>query len=299
MFIQAFICILLSLAVFTKAGDVTYLRGPSEYEVTGSFDWDMGNTCVWLSAAAYCPTNTYMTRTFKSYTSGFVATQVIDEKSSDVQGYIGYLPSKKSIFVVFRGSTSIKDWANNLDAILTNYSYCSKCEVHKGFYKAQQSVISQVISGVSSLQAKFPDYKVVVSGHSLGAAMATLTSLDLVQKGVVPANKLKLFDFGSPRVGNSEFAKWASSALPDRHRVTHYKDMVVHVPMHERFMHLSGEWYEDNDKSVRECSGYEDKNCSYQWHITSIDDHMNYLGQYVGCDAVSDSPDVVNAATLF
>lgn len=50
-----------------------------------SFDWQFANTSVWLSAAAYCETNTYMTRTFKGYSTGFKVTNVIDDKAQDVQ----------------------------------------------------------------------------------------------------------------------------------------------------------------------------------------------------------------------
>ena len=117
-----------------------------------------------------------------------------------------------------------------------------------------------------------------------GAAMATLTAVDLKESGMTP---LRMFNFGSPRVGNTKFADWASDYLTDRNRVTHYKDMVPHVPMHERFTHISGEWYEEKDHSLHECSGKEDDHCSYQWHITNIDDHMHYLNLYMGCDAVS------------
>ncbi|RYH21146.1 lipase family protein [archaeon] len=135
------------------------------------------------------------------------------------------------MFVAYRGSTSISDWVNNLDAILTSYPKCSGCEVHKGFYVAEQSVISAVISNVKSLKQQFPSYSVVVTGHSLGAAMATLTTLDLMDAGVSP---IRMFHFGSPRVGNTNFANFASNKIGDRNRNTHYKDMVPHVPMHER-----------------------------------------------------------------
>jgi predicted lipase len=194
------------------------------------------------------------------------------------------MPSESAIYVVFRGSTSIADWVNNLDAVLTDYPRCSKCKVHKGFYKAQQSVISYITSSVQALRQKYPSYTVIVTGHSLGAAVATLTAIDLQESGM---GAVRLFNFGSPRVGNDEFAAWTSTYISDRNRVTHYKDMVPHVPMHERFTHISGEWYEDQDHSLHQCNGYEDNNCSYQWHITNIDDHMHYLNLYMGCDAVS------------
>ena len=78
------------------------------------------------------------------------------------------MPSQSAIYVIFRGSTSIQDWVNNLDAVLTDYPRCSGCEVHKGFYKAQQGVIGAVTGYVQTLKSKYPSYTVIVTGHSLG-----------------------------------------------------------------------------------------------------------------------------------
>ncbi len=87
---------------------------------------------------------------------------------SFIQGYIGYMPSQSSIYVVYRGSTSIEDWIGNIDVVLTGYSKCDECEVHKGFYEAHQSAIAYVIESVKALRNEFPKYTVVVTGHSLG-----------------------------------------------------------------------------------------------------------------------------------
>lgn len=205
----------------------------------------------------------------------------------DTNGYIGYTPSQQTIYVAFRGSESIKNWIDNLDAILTSYPLCSKCEVHKGFYRAEQDSINNVISVVKDLKSKYPSYSVIVTGHSLGAALATLTILDLQQAGIT---SLRLFNYGSPRIGNDEFAQYASNALKDHSRVTHHKDMVVHSPMHERFTHINGEYYQPGDAvELQVCSGYEDSSCSYQWHLTNIDDHLSYLGVKMGtggCSAI-------------
>lgn len=127
----------------------------------------------------------------------------------------------------------------------------------------------------------YPDYTVVVTGHSLGAAVATLFTMDLLKKYSI--TNVKLMNFGSPRVGNQKWAEYASSEILHRSRVTHYKDMVPHCPLHERFTHISGEWYEDST-GLKECVGYEDESCAYQWTMTSITDHFYYLGQYIACD---------------
>ena len=126
----------------------------------------------------------------------------------------------------------------------------------------------------------------MLATHYVGAAMATLTALDLQSRGVGP---VRVFTFGSPRIGNDEFAVWASNNLTDHNRVTHHRDIVVHMPSQYRFTHLSGEWYEDEEHTLHQCSGYEDPTCSYQFYFTNVRDHMVYLKLNMNCDAVSAS----------
>lgn len=248
------------------------------------YNYDVGNITLWHSENAYCDPSTYTTRTNKGALEGFVAVYHI-QGDKDTEGYIGYTDSQQAIYVSFRGSSDIQNWITNIQATTTNYPLCSDCNVHKGFYNAEQSVIHDVIEQVQKLTGTFPSYKVYVTGHSLGAALATLTALDLLNAGI---SNIALYNFGSPRVGDDNFAAWASSRLGDRNRVTHHKDIVPHCPMHERFTHISGEWYEADDTiHVNACEGYEDPNCSYQWHITSVDDHLWYMGVVLGGDGCS------------
>jgi hypothetical protein len=195
------------------------------------------------------------------------------------------LPSQSAIYVVFRGSDSIPDWIANINVVYTAYNSCTNCFVHSGFYASEQAVINFVKSSIRILSLQYPTYQVIVTGHSLGAAIATFTAVDLLNDGF---QAIRLFNFGSPRVGNYNFAVYASNLIQDRNRVTHRRDIVPHLPWQERFTHISGEWYEDN-QGLRACDGYEDPTCSYQWYILSIDDHMQYLGLNMSCDSVSSS----------
>jgi hypothetical protein len=54
--------------------------------------------------------------------------------------------------------------------------------------------------------------------------------------------------------------------------------------MHERFTHIAGEIYEDLKAGgpLNDCVGEEDPKCSYQWHLTSVDDHLLYQGLVMG-----------------
>jgi len=258
----------------------------------GSLDMTAASNALWHSENAYCSPSTYLTRPNKAAAlNGFVPVYHINDAAHDTEGYVGYTPSQSTIYVSYRGSESMDNWISNIDVILTDYPKCSGCEVHKGFYVAEQRVIAEIISQVKALKQQFPSYAVMVTGHSLGAALATFTAIDIQEAGIGP---VRLYMFGCPRVGNSAFATWASNTLQDRARITHHKDMVVHSPMHERFTHLSGEWYEPDDSvevTIMECSGYEDSNCSYQWHLTSVKDHLLYFGIPMGtgdgaCNAI-------------
>jgi len=247
-----------------------------------SFDWALGNTSVTLSANTYCDVNTYMTRQWNGYSKGFVPLAPIYESKYDTHGFMGVMESQKAIYVVFRGSSSIRNWIDNIGVIKTDYPYCSKCEVHNGFYKTEREAFPRIWNDLLLILNQYPTYTVIVSGHSLGAAIATLVTMDLMD--LHGLTNIKMINFGSPRVGNDEFAAYVSQRIVNKSRVTHHKDIVPHCPMHERFTHISGEYYED-DSGLKECSGYEDSKCSYQWHITNVDDHLEYLKFHMGCDS--------------
>lgn len=56
-----------------------------EVSGSGQFDWKIANTSVWLSAAAYCETETYLSREYKGYSQGFVPMHTVISKKYDVQ----------------------------------------------------------------------------------------------------------------------------------------------------------------------------------------------------------------------
>lgn len=203
-----------------------------------------------------------MTREYLGYSKGFVATNAITDPRSDTQGYIGYMTEHSSIYVVLRGTHSFQNWINDFDARMVKFNGsadCVECYVHEGFAYAWSQVALKVISDVALLREKFPSYSIVVTGHSLGGALASLGALHLqeyfssqaavsnafslraVQKlGVVP--NIRLFTFGAPRFSNQALSAYASRLLGDKHRVTHYRDMAPHVPPYWQYIHIQGKY---------------------------------------------------------
>lgn len=137
---------------------------------------------------------------------------------------------------------------------------------------------------------------IFVSGHSLGAALATFCALEM--KLVLGIDDVRVITFGSPRVGNSIFAEWYKETIPQNFRFTHNRDMIPSLPpTYMGFSHIAQEiWLVDVVPSrtlVGVCDGTgEDPKChrgacSFGF-CSSLTDHLLYLSEMyaprpVGC----------------
>lgn len=81
---------------------------------------------------------------FDGLAEGFVVTKSITDSFYNIEGFVGYLPSDSSIYVVYRGTlqTSIRNILTDMDGLGTSYSEVPDCDclVHDGFKRAANSV---------------------------------------------------------------------------------------------------------------------------------------------------------------
>jgi|GEM_PF-5159104 len=91
-------------------------------------------------------------------------------------------------------------------------------QVHRGFATQANAVIKDITPFETAAQGK----KLFITGHSLGAAVATILAAYLKEKGFDPL----LYTYGSPRTGDETFVK----AYAD---ITHYRHVYRHdiVPL--------------------------------------------------------------------
>lgn len=102
--------------------------------------------------------------------------------------------------------------------------------MHLGFHFAYKVVEKELLETVGPLLNKYPNASIIVSGHSLGGAMATISALELqLQFNKVSA----LYAFGCPRVGNIHFSQFLKLKIPERYRPIHNKDLFAHLPYRE------------------------------------------------------------------
>jgi Lipase (class 3). len=159
-----------------------------------------------------------------TYYSGTL--EIINDPATDVQCYLRRCGC--DLHITFRGTDSPKDWQTNFMFRKMTIPYGntrSPIRVHSGFLEAYKSpgvrdVIHRAVSdGI---------HKVSVSGHSQGAALATLCSVDLEYN--FPALDYEVFLFGSPRVGNAAFRDSYNRRLLKVFRVDNGSDIVAMLP---------------------------------------------------------------------
>ena len=78
--------------------------------------------------------------------------------------------------------------------------------------------------------AENPAYRIVIVGHSLGGAVATLAAADLRNIDDHFRAETELYTFGSPRVANKELADFLTGQSRFSWRITHDNDVVPHLP---------------------------------------------------------------------
>jgi predicted lipase len=127
----------------------------------------------------------------------------------------------KRIFLSFRGAKmdSMPNTLLDLSFIQTtlpsdfyNLPASEDILVHQGFLTAYQSIRSKLRDMLIKTLEEYPLINtIVVIGHSLGGALATLAAIDLrsLNKDIITESQT----FGAPHVGNKAFCKLFNSVV--------------------------------------------------------------------------------------
>lgn len=158
----------------------------------------------------------------------------------------------RDIYITFAGTKSRTDWLKtNIRIEDVKYPRAWLCGspkkeeenamVHAGFLAAYASIREKVWDLVSDFILRTAaSGRVIICGHSLGGAVATIASMDLMCK-LEPAQKPKthVVSFGSPHVGDASFARLFNSRIPHSDRVVTVYDPVP-TAFTSRYVHVKG-----------------------------------------------------------
>jgi len=179
-------------------------------------------------------------------------------------------PAAKVAVVAFRGTDAADPTDIGDDADLIQVKWPQGGRVHQGFADALDHVQEDLEAALKEVKGR-----VLFTGHSLGAALATL--LASVRKPDC------LYTFGSPRVGDGDFVATLNGVAS--RRFVDCCDIVARVPpeavLEEKFVHYGDPYYIDRGRAIQvnPADGVIDEDClvasgeylaKYGWVIGNV-----------------------------
>lgn len=156
---------------------------------------------------------------------------------------------KNNIILIFKGSEEIEDWMTNFTSSNATFLGDSDTNVHKGFQDALKLFLKSVgkkrfkLQGINvqlhekNLPAFNENSKIILAGHSLGGAIATLAASYFIDKGIKPEN-IEVYTFGAPPIASKEFVDHYKDKFP-LFRVVNSFDVVPKIThINKKLFHL-------------------------------------------------------------
>jgi predicted lipase len=160
-------------------------------------------------------------------------TQVLVEKMQD--GHFA---------VIFPGTASRRDVLTDVRVRRIGWMQTA-AKVHRGFNEAYAAVRA----GITAMLP--PGCKIIIAGHSLGGALATLCAADL---DASHAGRItNVFTYGAPRCGNGRFVgEYSTNLAILTARIVNAGDPIPHIPwLFGCYRHVDTQVYLPREGGVR------------------------------------------------
>jgi len=307
-------CLILACVILV-ASSTLIAEIPTNFNLSTDYNATLGKEYAYVSRVSFC-----QQKNLVDWNCGapctllpgyrFISGENVTQAGNGVHIVWDWLANDNDnkIVVVFRGTGSDNELLlEGLEFGSLNYTWLNVPGAVVDYYFGSryfEFIREPFHSALVNLIAQYPSYQFVFTGISLGAAFATLAAHDAVISGWidVEAQNFVVYNYGSPRVGNSFFAFSVDATIPTLFRVVHNLDIVPHVPPcglksfnpFQECKLASGDlgsflwspwhagtevWYNEDSTEYQICTtnSGEDPNCSDQYYIFVWTDHLDYF----------------------
>lgn len=143
-------------------------------------------------------------------------------------GWVFQDVAEKIAVISFRGTVSLEDWLRDFDFLPAIYQPVANFgTVHEGFQLVYLVLRSSLMNLLKQLD---PGYtRLLITGHSLGAALCELAAPDLLHNADLTVEP-DVLNFAGPRVGHHDFASLFDVQIDSCFRVVNLWDIVPQLP---------------------------------------------------------------------
>ncbi len=205
-----------------------------------------GRQVVTAAGAPVVPGKTYTV--LKTIYSNDLATDISPQRPA-LEGYktIGIVAQSAAddadIVIAVRGTEGIWEWLQDFKFLLRSFPNVSGSGLTEdGFtdmYLSFSLTPGPSATFMKDVAALLPSNAMVtVTGHSLGAALATLLALDMAANTRLPVG---VYTLASPRVGDLSFHNLFNHVVPNAYRIANRLDVVPKTPPPLLYFHVGDE----------------------------------------------------------
>ncbi|KAH3682741.1 hypothetical protein WICPIJ_006276 [Wickerhamomyces pijperi] len=143
------------------------------------------------------------------HSEGFFSVEHVSEEEND----------DGAIILTFKGKTTSEDYLSEINLNLIDYKPltqdaqnvfdCHDCKIHKSTFERFKTLEEDVFHGVELLTETFPDYKLIITGHSTGGSLAMIAGLELSLLGYNPL----VVSYGNPKIFNRALSDYVDKLL--------------------------------------------------------------------------------------
>lgn len=141
---------------------------------------------------------------------------------------------KRNVIVfAYQGTTEFKLYLDEMQSVVFS-SKVSGCngngEVQEYFKEVHDRIFPCVITTLKEQISSYPNYNILITDHSLGGVIASIASASLIYNHIIKDEKISLYTFGMPKVGNSQYALEHNRLVTKSWRFVHRDDPIPHYP---------------------------------------------------------------------
>ena len=279
------------------------LQHEKEQPAREQYDRELAHQLLALSSLAYydhpvqCKEeHEHTTRQMDGF--DLVGTHRVQFKGATLAAVIAVLKNRNvpAIAIAFRGTESIAQLCAEVQCVVwsgTNY-----------FFEAHSALMDH--GGFDNLRKYIKDCEgcdVMVTGHSLGGALASITARNLHKFGAIDRSRLFLYTFGMPRVGNQAYAEDHERRVTNSFRVVNYYDTIQTMPWElYGYQHHGPAVYVDSDGHISYPVNTAESHVEFAESSTSLRticcNVINSVKNYVS-DTFADAPQALKQSINF